>query len=119
MQETQRDLPVPRRFAGSFDSEGSMEGDDRRQKQGDKKNTSKMLASSSMHVNLKEDVKLIESIEVKTFEEIRRFDKPTIIYTINYVIKGQQFSTKRSYSEFVELRQEVRNQILRIISLFT
>ena len=110
MPEQQKDLPVPRRFEGSFNSDNSAEGDDRRKRLGEKKTASKLLTGPSMQVNLKEDIRLIESVEVKTFEEIRRFDKPTIVYTINYVIKGQQFSTKRSYSEFIELREEVINR---------
>lgn len=115
MPEQQNPLPV-RRFEGSFNSDNSEE--ERRNKRGDKKNASKLLMGSSMTVNLKEDIRLIESIECKGFEEVRRFDKPTIVYTINYVIKGQQFSTKRSYSEFIELRQEVINRKIGIDYLF-
>ena len=72
-------------------------------------NTSKMASGKSMQVNLKDDIRLIESIVVRGYEEIIRADKKTMTYLIDYVLKGQQFTTKRSYSEFINLRKEVNN----------
>lgn len=70
-------------------------------------NPSKMASGKSMQVSLREDIRLIESIVVRGYEEIIRSDKKTMTYLIDYVLKGQQFSTKRSYSEFVGLRKDV------------
>lgn len=70
-------------------------------------NTSKIASGKSMQVNLKDDIRLIESITVRGYEEIIRSDKKTMIYLIDYILKGQQFSTKRSYSEFINLRKDV------------
>lgn len=64
-------------------------------------------SSQPAQINLKEDVQNIEDIQIITFEEIMRNDKPTVLYVIVYHIKGQKFVTKRSYSEFDNLYKEV------------
>jgi len=56
---------------------------------------------------LRVDVAAIESIEITGSEEIIRFDKKTIVYTIEYYIRGQHCWTRRSYSEFAYLVSEI------------
>ena len=63
--------------------------------------------TSYNELHLAEDVRNIENIEVKNYEEIIRNDKKTTVYTIEYIIRGYTFKTKRSYSEFEALKLHV------------
>jgi hypothetical protein len=49
----------------------------------------------------------IDKVQISGFEEVIRFDKKTIVYVIEYYIRGIKFITKRSYSEFVFLNKEI------------
>jgi len=59
-------------------------------------------------VKLREDIHLIESIDVTGFEDIIRLNKETTVYIIEFVIKGKRLGTKRSYSEFEALRKNIK-----------
>ncbi len=59
------------------------------------------------NVNLKQDIGLIQDVNVTDSEEIIRDTKLTTVYVIEYHIRGLQFMTKRSYSEFEALRKNV------------
>lgn len=63
-------------------------------------------------VKLRDDIQLIESIDVTGYEDIIRNNKDTTVYIIEFVIKGKRLGTKRSYSEFEALRKNVTNKIL-------
>ena len=58
-------------------------------------------------MNLKHDIGYIQNTHVSGHEEIIRDTKLTTVYIIDYHIKGLQFVTKRSYSEFEALRKNV------------
>lgn len=49
----------------------------------------------------------IENIAVVGHEDTMRFDKQTILYKIEFYIRGQKVVTKRSNSEFRYLYSEV------------
>ena len=82
-----------------------------RPSQGFSKAASSWRASnSSTQYNLREEIVNIENISVTKNEETIRFDKPTVVYVIEYYIRGHRFVSKRSYSEFLYLYKEVKHE---------
>jgi len=65
------------------------------------------------NVNLKQDIGFIQDVNVTDSEEIIRDTKLTTVYVIEYHIRGLQFMTKRSYSEFEALRKNIKKMIKR------
>ena len=74
---------------------------------GIREGTSWKTSNLSQQIDLREEVGNIESIAVVKSEDTMRFDKETILYVIEYYIRGKKFATKRSYSEFLHLWKEV------------
>jgi len=72
-----------------------------------KGNTTWRASNTSVQFDLRDEINNIDSIGVIRHEDTMRFDKPTIVYIIEYYIKGHRFITKRSYSEFLYLYKEV------------
>jgi len=72
----------------------------------------------SAQVRLREDIHLIESIDVTDYEDIIRLNKETTVYIIEFVIKGKRMGTKRSYSEFEALRKNVMHKFLGSFNTF-
>jgi len=62
----------------------------------------------SSNVNLRQDIGFIQNPSVTGYEDIIRDTKLTTVYLIEYQIKGLQFATKRSYSEFEALRKNIK-----------
>lgn len=82
-----------------------------RPSQGFGKATSSWRASnSSAQYNLREEITNIENIAVTHHEETIRFDKATVVYVIEYYIRGHKFTSRRSYSEFLYLYKEIKNE---------
>jgi hypothetical protein len=46
---------------------------------------------------------LISRIRIKCFSESYRYRKTTICYTIEFTLRGREYSVQRSFREFVQL----------------
>jgi len=75
-----------------------------------KASSSWRASNSSTQYNLREEITNIENISVTHHEETIRFDKPTVVYVIEYFIRGHKFTSRRSYSEFLYLFKELKNE---------
>lgn len=107
-----------------FESDPSLDGRQERNRrlssgpQGSRPSTTSTTnwraSNTSVQINLKDEINNVDLISVINFEDTMRFDKQTILYIIEYYIKGHRFITKRSYSEFLYLWKEIKKDEIMI-----
>lgn len=74
----------------------------------DRKRYEQRLKESNQEINIKRDIESIQTINVNNHREItREGDKSTVVYLVEFTVKGKSQSTERSYNEFRVLVDEI------------